>query len=408
MRPAARPWPPALAFCCIVVFALNLRTAIPTIPPLLDAIAADFPVDEGALGVIGAAPSVCFAVFGFAAPFLARGIGLERSVIVVLLLTGVGHVLRGLAVDAATLLAATALTLGAVGIGNVLLPAIIKRYFPSRISVLTAVVGFVFSIATGAAAAMSAGMADAFGWRVSLATWAALCAAAVLPWLLLARGVSADDPAGLEEVEPEPGVLGRVWHSPLAWALATVFGYGAFAIYTLFIWLPSMLRDLAGVPLGASGGLIALFALMGVPMNIVIVLVAGRRRWQIPLTATGIACFAAGYLGLLLAPETGTAVWVALLGLGPFMMQMVLVLLGVRTRTARGTVALSAFVQGVGFALGAAGPPLVGSVHAAVGGWTIPLVILLVGLVAPLAALLVLRRHRMLEDEWHRRPSGRR
>jgi len=390
-----------LALVCVLVLALNLRTAIPTIPPLLDAIATDFPVDETALGLIGAAPSACFAVCGFAAPWLARRLGLERAVVVTLLVIGVGHALRGGATSATTLLAATAVTLGAVGLGNVLLPAIIKRYFPARISALTAVVGFVYSLATGAASAMSAQLGHAFGWRVSLASWGILCVAAVIPWMMMAREHARADPAGLEEVAPEADTLGRVWHSPLAWALAVVFGYGAMAIYSLFTWLPAMLRDLAGIPLASSGGLIALFALMGIPMNVVIVVRGGRASWHLPLIVVGVVAFAAGYAGLLVAPAAATVLWVALLGLGPFMMQMVLVLLGIRTRTARGTVALAAFVQGVGFALGAAGPPMIGALHTATDGWTAPLAVMLCALVLPLAALALLLRPRMLEDDWH-------
>lgn len=395
--------PPALALVGIVVIVLNLRTAIPTIPPILDAISRDFPVSELALGAIGAAPSVCFAVFGFAAPWVTRRLGLERSVIVILVAVALGHVARGGATSALALLAATAVTLGAVGVGNVLLPALIKRYFPTHISALTALVGFIYSISTSAAAVLSSEMATSLGWRMSLASWGLLALAAIVPWIVLARGVSVGDVAGIEEVEAAPEALGRVRRSALAWALAAVFGYGAFAIYSLFIWLPSILRDVAGIPLASSGAMLAAFAIMGIPMNLVIVAFGNRAAWQVPLTIAGIVFFVIGFGGLLIAPEYLPLLWVVCLGLGPFMMQMVLVLLGVRTRTSAGTVALSAFVQGVGFAMGAIGPPLIGLLHRITGGWTVAILTLLGALVVPVVALVVLRRHRMLEDEWHGR-----
>jgi CP family cyanate transporter-like MFS transporter len=121
-----------------------------------------------------------------------------------------------------------------------------------------------------------------------------------------------------------------------------------------------------------------------------------------PLIALGFVCFAAGYAGLLLAPAALPWVWVALVGAGPLTFPLVLVLVGLRSRTPEGTVALSGFTQGVGYALGALGPLLVGVLHELSGGWTAPLAFLLLTLVVIAVAGRVVARPRMLEDDWHR------
>ena len=72
-----------------------------------------------------------------------------------------------------------------------------------------------------------------------------------------------------------------------------------------------------------------------------------------------------------------------LIGSGSILFPVSLVLINARTRTHGGTVALSGFAQGVAYALGALGPLLVGLLHDASGGWTLPLLFLLaVALVA--------------------------
>ena len=57
---------------------------------------------------------------------------------------------------------------------------------------------------------------------------------------------------------------------------------------------------------------------------------------------------------------------------------MVLTLIGLRARTSEGTAALSGFTQSVGYLIAAVGPFAVGLLYDATGGWTVPLVVLIV------------------------------
>jgi CP family cyanate transporter-like MFS transporter len=109
--------------------------------------------------------------------------------------------------------------------------------------------------------------------------------------------------------------------------------------------------------------------------------------------------FAAGYLGLLLAPATATWLWVALIGTGPLLFPLTLVLVNLRTRTHSGSVALSGFVQSVGYLIVAIGPLAVGLLHEAFGGWTGPLLFLLATIVPAAIAGVVAARPRYFEDE---------
>ena len=67
----------------------------------------------------------------------------------------------------------------------------------------------------------------------------------------------------------------------------------------------------------------------------------------------------------------------ALAGLGPLIFPLALVLINLRTRTHDGAIALSGFIQSVGYTFGAFGPLVVGVFHELTGGWTVPLLFLL-------------------------------
>ncbi len=79
-------------------------------------------------------------------------------------------------------------------------------------------------------------------------------------------------------------------------------------------------------------------------------------------------------------------------------------LINLRTRTHGGVVALSGFVQGIGYSIGAIGPLLFGVLHELSGGWTVPLIMLFVMVAVASASGFYLARPRMLEDTWDRAP----
>ena len=81
------------------------------------------------------------------------------------------------------------------------------------------------------------------------------------------------------------------------------------------------------------------------------------------------------------------------------MFPLTLTLINLRTRSQVGAVALSGFVQGFGYVIGAAGPLVVGLLRDATGGWTVPIFFLLGTLVLAIPALVVLSRPGFVEDE---------
>ena len=88
----------------------------------------------------------------------------------------------------------------------------------------------------------------------------------------------------------------------------------------------------------------------------------------------------------------------ALLAIGQGAFPLILTTIGLRARTADGTVALSAFAQSTGYVIAALGPLLVGVLYEATGGWTAPIGFLLVALAVQTGAGMVIARPRYIED----------
>lgn len=420
--PAAKLWAGrTLPLIGIVLAAFNLRTAVTSIPPLFDVVGNDLGFGAAFTSVLGMMPTAAFAVFGFSTPAIARRFGLEATAIAAMVCAAGGQFGRVVVDSPAMFLVYSVVSLAGMGAGNVVLPPLVKRYFPDRVGGLSAMYLVILQFGTMLPALVTVPMANAVGWQSSLASWGIIAVAAIVPWLGPAirrsrRRATIVDRSGPGDVHaaktpPATGELpaveprGRVWRSPVAIGLTLMFGSTSLNTYALFTWLPKIVVD-AGRSAEFGGAMLSLFSGLGLVAGLIMPIVATRVRRPYPFVWACIAFFVAGYLGLWLTPAHGTVFWVVLAGLGPSTFPMSLTLVNVRTRTATGSAALSGFMQGIGYALACLGPLLFGLVHDATGSWTAPFGTL--GLSLALLAIggyFACRPH-YLEDTWHARGAG--
>jgi CP family cyanate transporter-like MFS transporter len=403
VSPSSRPlWRGrALALVGIVLLAFSLRSGVASLSPILDQVADDFAVPAWAIGLIGTVPPVCFAVFGILTPQFERRLGLERLVVVALAVTALAMVARASAVDSLTLLLGTALLFAAVAVGNVVLPPLVKKYFPDRIGLLTTLFTTTMAVAAFLPPLVAVPTADAAGWRISLGMWAVFAAAALVPWIALMVHARRGEEDDIEAAAP--AVFRRMWRLPLAWALAVSFSVSSIIAYTSFAWLPTILVDTADVTPAAAGALLSLFAAMGLPVSLLVPVLVARYRIVRSLFVAAVITGFLAVAGLLFAPEAAPWLWVALLGIPPLLFPLVLVLLGLRTRSPEASVALSGFVQSIGYAIAAVFPVAIGLLHDATDAWVLPLCVIAGVVAAAIPAGVVVARPHTIEDEWERR-----
>ncbi|KOV99796.1 MULTISPECIES: CynX/NimT family MFS transporter [unclassified Streptomyces] len=397
-----RAWAVRLVVVGIVLSALNLRPAITSLGALLEEVRDGLGMSGGVAGLLTSVPPLCFAVFGVTAPRLARRFGPAAVVCAGMAAITAGLVIRPYVGSTAGFLAASALALMGIAVSNVLMPVIVKRWFPDRVGSMTGLYSMALALGTSVAAAVTVPLTDALGggWQSGLAVWAALAAAAVLPWLPLVRDRGT---AAAQRREPARGAAQqhaplRITRSRTAWALAVFFGLQATAAYITMGWMPQIFRD-AGVPAGTAGVLLAVTMVMGVPLAFVIPRVATRLSHQGPIVLVLGVCGLAGYAGLYLAPAAGAWAWALLLGVSNCAFPLALTMVGMRAHSGPGVAQLSAFAQSTGYLISIPGPLLVGVLYQHSGGWGLPLA-LMAGLMVPQMVVGFLAgRDRTVEDE---------
>ncbi|ARF61008.1 MULTISPECIES: CynX/NimT family MFS transporter [Streptomyces] len=396
------PWLLRLIAVGLVLAALNLRPAITSLGALLEEVRDGLHMSGSVAGVLTSVPPLCFAVFGVMAPRLARRFGAGAVVCAGMAAIAIGVGIRPYVGSTAGFLAASALALMGIAVSNILMPVIVKRWFPDRVGSMTGLYSMALALGTALAAALTVPVTGALGgnWQTGLAVWAGLAAAAVLPWIVLVRDRT---PAPAPAV-PVPAASGadapalRITRSRTAWALACFFGLQATAAYITMGWMPQIFRD-AGVSAGTAGLLLAVTMAMGVPLAFVIPRVASRLRQQGPIVVVLGLCGLIGYGGLYLAPAAGAWAWALLLGVANCAFPLALTMIGMRARSGAGVVRLSAFAQSTGYLISIPGPLLVGVLYQHSGGWGLPIA-LMAGLMIPQMAVGFLAgRDRTIEDE---------
>ncbi|MEU2249764.1 MFS transporter [Streptomyces sp. NPDC019224] len=398
-RTGPSPWSLRLVAIGLVLTALNLRPAITSLGALLEEVRDGLHMSGSVAGVLGSVPPLCFAVFGVMAPRLARRFGAGAVVCAGMAAITAGLVIRPLVGGTAGFLAASALALMGIAVSNVLMPVIVKRWFPDRVGSMTGLYSMALALGTSLTAAVTVPLTDAMGgsWKAGLGMWAVLAAAAILPWLPLVRNrATAHEPASAS-ARPQAQEL-RITRSRTAWALACFFGLQATAAYITMMWMPQIFRD-AGVSAGTAGVLLALTMAMGVPLAFVIPRVAARMRNQGPIVVFLGACGLTGYAGLYLAPSGGAWAWALLLGISNCAFPLALTMIGMRARSGAGVVRLSAFAQSTGYLISIPGPLLVGVLYQHSGGWGVPIALMAALMVPQMVMGVLAGRDRTIEDE---------
>ncbi|GAB3030511.1 MFS transporter [Parafrigoribacterium mesophilum] len=410
-RPALPLWAGrTLALLGILLVALNLRTAVTALSPIAAQISSDIPLDNVGLSVIGTLPPIAFAVAGiFGAP-IARKLGLERFLILAAVAMVVGHLLRALAAGYPVLFLGSVLAFTGMGVGNVLLPPLVKRYFPDRIGVVTAAYVTILTIGASSPAVLAAPAAHAAGWRVSIGVWALVAFLGLLPWIgvvLQNRRKRATPDAGSDAlVVPPTRMVQGIWHSRTAWVVAIVFSVTSFNAYSMFAWMPDILITTAGQTPVQAGALLGYYSALGIPFALLAPVLAARMKNIGLIIELGAVCLVVGNLGLMLAPAAAPWLWVTIVGCGQVIFPVCLVLINLRARTHIGSVTLSGFSQGVSYTIAATGPLMIGLLFHWTGSWTGGFVLLLISAVVVAVGGHLLRKPRFVEDDLQKRGAA--
>ena len=353
-----------VAILSIALLAFNLRTAVSSISPVVTFIQKEIPLPIVTIGLIGIAAPLSFALATSLSYRPARRYGVEKTLMITIVMIILGHALRALAWDSTSLFAGSLLSLLGMGIGNVLMPVMVRKYFPNRVGLVSSFYITLTALSATLGSFVAVPVAEAFGWRFSLGQWAIFSGLAAIPLIALLGNSTPE-----KQPEDQDGKR-AIWRSPTAWAIAGMQGMTSVFGYVSFAWLPLLLIEHNGVSVAQGGLLLSLFAIMGLPTSLLVPMLAAKY----PASHTYITLFSgsmgvAGTLGILFGTNQMLWLFVILAGLGPSMFPLALTLFNLRAKKRSTVLAVSAFGQGISYSTATISVFTVGVLRELTGGW---------------------------------------
>ena len=393
-----------LALFGMLLVALNVRTAVSSLSPIIPFIRDDFELSTLAVSFLGMLPPLGFALSGLIAPIITRRLGLEAALLTLLATIVLGSLIRAVSGDWSLLSVGTLLALVGMGMGNVLLPVVVRKYFPDRIGSMTALYLVIVSIGAFSPPLIAVPVAEAAGWRVSLGQWAMVALIASIPWIFALRQNKVEEPVVTQALTIPISVRHvKIWKSPTAMAMVVIWAVSALNGYAIFAWLPQILMDESGSTPAEAGILLALYAAMGIPAALSMPVLAVRYPNQAPLIYLSGILFFIGYGGLIFLPGWWSWLWVLLAGLGPILFPLNLALFNIRTRSQETLLRISGFAQGFGYLAAATGPLVIGILHEITGTWTSSLWFLFLTAIPAMLAGRIISKQKTIDEELEQR-----
>jgi len=366
----------------LVLITLNLRPPMSAVSALLTSIKSDLGLSGAVVAVLTTLPTVGLAVFAFLGPRLTGRWGEERLIAGSAVLILVGDLVR--LVSAVSMLFAGTVLVGAgIGIVTGAIPGLVKRCFPTNFAGLMA----LYTVTLTIGAAGGSGLVNPIGSALH-ASWAVPLAVITVPLAVLA-GLWWSPSLGRRPAtaRARTAIPAALWRDGLAWQVTGFFACTGFVFYFVLSWLPTVCHD-RGMGTTASGLVLSVVAVVQIFGSLGVPVIIRRTRNQRGLVLAVAGLNVVGLVGVIVGPVPAF-VWAAaaVLGLGQGLgFGLAMTLIGLRTSDARTATGLSGMTQGVGYAVSAVGPFGAGVLHSATGGWSAPLVLLVIVCAVQVAA----------------------
>jgi CP family cyanate transporter-like MFS transporter len=360
----------------IVLLGLSLRHAVTAVAPLLATIGGDIGMGTSGATILGMLPTLAFGIAGFFTPAVIRKVGLPQMAVLALILGALGTLIRVFASDQMLFIAFGGIALLGMGMGNIVGPPLVKRYFPDRQAAAMSLLVLMTQAGATIPAMLAVPLENAGGWRIAVGCWAGLMVVAALPWIVAMIHGKREETQQTAHTTAN-GIsygLSALIKNKVSMGAALFYSMAALNTYAILAWLPTILAA-QGHSEAQAATMYSVYTFMTLPMAFVTPMVASKLKNPLPLGVFLSIVAAIGYCGLLFAPSSTAIAWAVIAGIGGGAFPFAMTMFNLRTRSAAGSAAITGFALGCGYAIGTTGPLLGGLLSTMTGSWTVPLLV---------------------------------
>lgn len=298
----------------IMLLAMNLRAPILGITPLLQFIRVDYGLSNSVVSLLTALPLLIFALFSSFSADWSKRFGIGRVLVVSLLCIALGELTRLLGGEIGLFIGTLIIALGIVS-GNVLIPALIRGFFPHHMGIMTSSYSSIMQVTTTVVLLSAVPISVYWGWANTLALLLVVSIAALLVWMPF-RKLTLENTSHTKEyiddtkedinttntvsdiqVEHSSITLKQMYSQSLAWYITLFMGIQSILFYSISTWLPTIVVSKGFTP--TWGGYMGfIFQLVSLVIGFIAPVVMHHFKDQRSMAVAACLAYGLGMVGL--------------------------------------------------------------------------------------------------------------
>lgn len=339
----------------IVAVSFNLRPGITSLGPVIGLIGDSLILNHTQLGILSTLPLLTFSTTSLFVFRLTSRIGLEKSILIGIIIIGSSTLIRGLG-SALLLYLGTGFMGVGIAICNVALIPLIKERLSSHVAFATGAYTLSMSVFSSLGSGITAPVAvkTGLGWDGALMIWA-LPALLALP--LWSKQLSIKQYAKSNNNE---SYKVNVWRSKRGWQITIFMGLQSLYFFSMAAWGPEILLS-KGFSLEFGGWALFYVQVISLPAVFFVPVLADKKGWLPRIAVVMIVLFLLSFILFLHHHALYIFMALSFLGLGMgASISLAYYLINQSTIYSVNTVRLSGMAQSFGYYIAAAGPFLIG------------------------------------------------
>ena len=348
----------------VIFLSLILRTPITSVGAIVGTLKSILDINNTVAGFITTIPLIAFAIFSPMVAKFSNKAGLEKTLLFSAVIISIGLGLR-FYINTYVFFITTFIIGVGITVGNVLLPGLVKKYYPEKIGIMTGFYAVVMNIGAAVAAGISypilstniGGKNFATGLAVNI--WIIIAVVNIVIYVAMSKNNNAS-----EVTDTHEKVHGYFKYSKM-WTIMLSMGLQSALFYCSVSWFAEIMISKDFSP-ETAGLLLSISQFAQFPSTFIVPILADKlhNKLIIPVVITiGYIISLVGMLytsGNFVLMLTFIIIF-ALAGGGSF--SYVLYLFSVKSRNESEAADISGLAQSGGYLLAAIFPPLLGYIR---------------------------------------------
>ena len=348
----------------VIFLSLILRTPITSVGAILGPLKSILEINNTVAGFITTIPLIAFAIFSPMVAKLSNKAGLEKTLLLAVIIISIGLALR-FYINTYVFFFTTFIIGVGITVGNVLLPGLVKKYYPEKLGLMTGFYAVVMNVGAAVAAGVSYPIlstnigGEKFSTGLAVNIWLVIAVINIFVYTAMSKNSSVS-----EVKDSHEKVHGYFKHSKM-WTIMLSMGLQSALFYCSVSWFSEIMISKGFTP-ETSGLLLSISQFAQFPSTFIVPILADKLHNKLIIPVVITIGYLVSLVGMLYTSGNFAIMLIfiiifALAGGGSF--SYVMYLFSAKSRNEREAADISGLAQSGGYLLAAVFPPLLGYIR---------------------------------------------